>query len=258
MECEGRYIYCMCKAEEPVTLGKIGIGNSEVYSICHQGVAAMVHICKAKPYESSDEERVKEWVLSHQYTIDKATEKFGTVIPFTFDTIFKGGDEKVKEWIGQHLYRLRQKLDSLQNLDEYGVQIYWDARASKHGMGTNGEQEGQQEKSRKKGGMGMAYLMKRKAEKEAERSSQEKADELRNDLFTRIKAYTQEAKTSKSTPKFANRERTDKKLLVDLSCLVSRDSLSGLSKELEEIDGRSDFEVRFTGPWPPYSFVQGF
>jgi len=44
-------------------------------------------------------------------------------------------------------------------------------------------------------------------------------------------------------------------LLLNLSCLLPRDQNEKLGEALEKIDGREGISVRYTGPWPPYSFV---
>jgi hypothetical protein len=44
-------------------------------------------------------------------------------------------------------------------------------------------------------------------------------------------------------------------MLLNLSCLVAREKVDSLGKELEEINNMDGFSVHFSGPWPPYSFV---
>jgi len=47
----------------------------------------------------------------------------------------------------------------------------------------------------------------------------------------------------------------DKVMLINLSCLVAKEKVDSLGEELEKINNMEGFTVRFTGPWPPYSFV---
>ena len=44
-------------------------------------------------------------------------------------------------------------------------------------------------------------------------------------------------------------------MIMNLSCLVAREKYLELGEELGSINGMAGFSVRFTGPWPPYSFV---
>jgi len=46
-------------------------------------------------------------------------------------------------------------------------------------------------------------------------------------------------------------------MIMNLSCLVYRDRYTKLGEELGKINQMRGFAVRFTGPWPPYSFVGG-
>ena len=50
-------------------------------------------------------------------------------------------------------------------------------------------------------------------------------------------------------------EKNDRVMLLNLSCLVAKNKVTGLGAELENIDALEGFSVHFSGPWPPYSFV---
>jgi hypothetical protein len=43
-------------------------------------------------------------------------------------------------------------------------------------------------------------------------------------------------------------------MLLNLSCLVTKENVDNLGNELEEMKNLG-FSVHFSGPWPPYSFV---
>jgi len=47
----------------------------------------------------------------------------------------------------------------------------------------------------------------------------------------------------------------DRMMLLNLSCLVAKEKIDSLGEELEKINNMEGFSIRFTGPWPPYSFV---
>jgi hypothetical protein len=44
-------------------------------------------------------------------------------------------------------------------------------------------------------------------------------------------------------------------MILNLSCLATREQAGSLGQELERIGKGKGVFVRFTGPWPPYSFV---
>lgn len=52
---KGKYLYCIVKTSEDKKFAQIGIDGNKVYTICHKGLAAVIHDCKDKPYESNEE-----------------------------------------------------------------------------------------------------------------------------------------------------------------------------------------------------------
>ena len=53
-----------------------------------------------------------------------------------------------------------------------------------------------------------------------------------------------------------NRDADGRQMLLNLSCLMQQGS-TDLGRLLDEIEKAMGVFVRFTGPWPPYSFVGG-
>ena len=123
---EGRYLYCIINGGVEFNFGRIGIEDAEVYTIPYKDAAVVVHSCQAKPYVSKDEEKVKRWIFTHNYVIDKATELFGTVLPFSFDVIIKGDESTVKDWLSRNYGKFKEGLEKVKDKAEYTVQIFCD------------------------------------------------------------------------------------------------------------------------------------
>ena len=100
---EGRYLYCIVNSGKEKDFGQVGVEDSSVYAVAFNDVGAVVHRCEAKPYKTAAKGKAEEWILAHQYVIDLATEEYGTVIPLTFDTIFKGNNETPKKLAPQRV-----------------------------------------------------------------------------------------------------------------------------------------------------------
>ena len=47
-------------------------------------------------------------------------------------------------------------------------------------------------------------------------------------------------------------------MILNLSLLLRRDAIPRLGDYLETVSQEQAVEVRFTGPWPPYSFTGAF
>jgi hypothetical protein len=112
---EGRYVYCIVESSQEAQLGSIGINGTRVYAIHYQDISAIVHDCPSEPYESEDNDMVKNWIIIHEKVIETAWERFGIVLPLGFDTIIRTREEKdqnkvVRDWIKGDYQNLKKNL----------------------------------------------------------------------------------------------------------------------------------------------------
>jgi len=253
----GRYLYCVVESKEEISLGKIGIEDSQVYTIPYKDLCAVVHNCPTEPYKHEDEEVVKNWVKTHQDVLDVATEKFGTILPLGFDTIIKGDEdtgpeENMRRWLEEDYENLKAKMEKIKGKAEYGVQIFWDPKIIGHKIAESNEEIKKLDQEIKSKPKGAAYMYKQKLENALKKEMEKEVDQCFKDFYTRIKKCVDDLKVEKT-----KKAEKGKQMLVNLSCLVHRDRYKDLGEELEKIDKMDGFSVRFTGPWPPYSFVSG-
>jgi len=251
IEEQGRYIYCVAKGSEKTSLGKIGLENSMVYAIPSNGLLAIVHDCEQKPYDSKDEEKVKQWIKQHENVIEKALQKFETVIPLSFDVIIKGKEpgKEVVNWLQAEKERLERSLEKVKGKQEFGVQIIWDSAEIGEKLSEDKEKIKNLVKEMQKVPRGKAYFIKQKIKKELKQEMEKLADQKFKQFYSKVKEQCSEVKVDK------NKKAGCEEMLMNLSCLVEKDKVSQLGKELDEINKLKGFSVRFTGPWPPYSFV---
>ena len=99
---------------------------------------------------------------------------------------------------------------------------------------------------------GLAYMYKQKLETLLKREMEATADRFFKDFYHRINKHVCDLRVEKTKKTEGARQ-----MIMNLSCLVYRERSTELGKELEGIDRMDGFSVRFTGPWPPYSFVSG-
>jgi len=252
---EARYLYCIADSVEKVIFGNIGIEDSEVYTIPYQDLCAVVHNCLPEPYKSEDNEVMKKWVMAHQKVVDTAWERFGTVLPLGFDTIIKGEegvvpDENIKKWLKDDYENLRQKLAKFKDRAEFGVQVFWDPKIiSEWVIETSPEIKKLSEEIKSKS-KGLAYMYKQKLENLLKKELEKEADRYFKVFYEQIKRCVDQIKVEKT-----KKLEEDKQMLLNLSCLLFKGKSKILGEELEKIDHLKGFFVRFTGPWPPYSFV---
>ena len=256
VRCQGRYVYGVVIGDKEVRLGPIGIEGSEVYTIPYEDVSAIVHDCSTRPYQSTDDEMIKNWVRTHQSVLDAAGEQLGVVIPLGFDTILESRDDAtspdqvVRDWLKLDYARLREVMRKIEGKNEYAVQVSYDPGLIVKQISEQSEEIRKIKEEMAAKSPGTAYMYRQKLERVVKMETERLADELFSDFYGRIKKHTDDLVIEK-----ARKLNNGKMMLINLSCLVAREKVDSLGKELEEINNMGGFSVHFSGPWPPYSFV---
>ncbi|MBN1191313.1 MAG: GvpL/GvpF family gas vesicle protein [Dehalococcoidales bacterium] len=252
----GRYVYGIAAGEKEISLGPIGLDGCEVFTISCQDLSAIVHCCPLFPYQSEEEEVVKRWVRAHQGVLDAARDQFDIIIPSSFDTIIKPGedyavsDQFVRDWLKKDHDCFQTVINRIKGKDEYAVQISYIPSM----VGQYLKEPGQEIIRMKNDIAGMspgrAYIYKQKLEKMVKADQQKQSMAWYQDFLNRIKKHVDRFKIE------SNRKLDPEKvMLLNLSCLVARESVNNLGEELENINKMEGFSVHFSGPWPTYSFV---
>jgi len=252
----GRYLYCIAEGSEKVNFGKIGIESNEVYTIPYKDLSAVVHNCPSEPYQSENEEIVRSWVVTHQKVVDAAWERFGIVIPIGFDAIIQGNavadpEENMRNWLKEDYENLKAKIERIRGRAEYGVQVFWDFKIIAQKITEKIVEIKKLNEEIKSKPIGLAYMYRQKLGNLLKKEMEKQADLKFKELYERIKPCVKDLRVEK-TRKTGDE---NKQMLMNLSCLISKEGSKRLGEELEKIEALEGFSVRYTGPWPPYSFV---
>jgi len=247
------YLYGLGKGEKQFDFGSIGIGGAIVRTIPFMGFSAIVHACQPEPYVDDDDTIVKGWIQEHQAVLDNASIHFPAVIPFGFDTIIRRDQEKCAEdvlriWIEEDNENLCEKSRKILGKQEYGVQIFYDPAVFKQDPDDSAMT---QNETASKNSPGRAYLQKKKHEQHLRESVRIWAERAYKEISDDIEEIVSEIKYEK----IKGTDDRDQVMLMNLSCLAGEEEYRALGDALDNINNRPGFNVRFTGPWPPYSFV---
>ena len=248
---EGRYLYCIINSRAERSFGEVGVEDNAVSVVAFRDIGVVIHSCEAKPYETSTKEKAGEWILAHQYVIDLATAEYGTVIPLTFDTIFKGNNETLQKWLRKEYPQLKTLLAKLDGKNEYGIQVFLENEQIEKSLNKNPEIQTLKKKLENTSS-GAAYLFNKKLEKEIQLEKQLIVDRYSKDLYTQIEKFVDEIKLN-STKKAVPEKWQGKQMILNMTCLVNKEKIENLGNVLGHFKNEG-FAVRFTGPWPPYSF----
>jgi hypothetical protein len=233
-------------------------GNSEVFAVARDGIAAVVSVTSAEKLEIS-----RGNALAHQRVMEAVMQRGHTVLPVKFNTIAENkGGKSAEERIVDHVLVGRNKeivglLSTMRPLVELGVKGLWtDMEAvfrnivetspeiqslRKRLMATNGPGAPGKRPVNMTGQIRLGELVKKALE--ASKSDMEAA------LLGRLTPLAKDSRTNKTfgDPMFAN-----------LALLVDKSRQNDAEAVLSAFEARQAGKVRLrcVGPLPPCNFLE--
>ena len=145
---------------------------------------------------------------------------------------------------------LKKKMEKIRGTQEFGVQIFWDSKSAAEEV-TNESVEAKKILNEIKfRPRGLAYMYTQKLKEVMKRELEDKAERYFKEFYEDIRSHVNDVRIEK-IPKVEG----DKQMIMNLSCLTSKDRVQELGRELDKINNTPHFSVKFTGPWPAYSFM---
>ena len=250
MTASARYLYCVMPAHGAMPAVRApALDGGPVQLIRHRDIAVLTHACAPEPYQGSETE-VRGWIAAHNAVVEEAWKSAGTVLPMSFDVIVRGdggpsAEANVVGWLEEHHAALGHRLRALRGRVEVGVQILLDAEdpaASETGAA-------QSPLARPRGRAYFASHLLRREQRERLEREAEAALRRHGEVLAALVDDVQ-----------VNRPRPvpGKMMILNLSLLTDQVGVQRVGDYLERVSQESGAEVRFTGPWPPYSFAGAF
>ena len=240
----GRYLYCLVRLAEADAVDEFSTAGieDEPVSVHPVGeIGAVVHTCESL-YDSDDTQTIQQWLLAHQRVVDEAGELFGTPIPFQFDTVLTGGDEALSEWLASAAGRLEDELDALGGHWEYRIEVTHHESAHEEFINEDSELSALRSKA-EAADSGTAYLLEKQYDKQL-------ADRIANHVSALESLGSRQTRDVD-----LDVSQKDHDPIARFAVLATDEGVDGLGGELDEIAAEPGVEVRFTGPWPPYTFA---
>lgn len=250
---EGCYVYCVLHRGKKEEWGPIGLDGAPVFQIAQEGIACLVHRHELSPYQGEDEQ-VKNWVLVHNQVVETAWKETGAVLPMTFNCIIQpveghSAEEVVQAWLRKEGDHFQAKLAYLEGKVELGIQVIWTRKVLAAHLLRQDEElrlitESLQGKPR-----GTTYFLQQKLEKALAAKLVEKAEKDCRHQQETLAGLAEEVASNK-----LKKLEGERQMILNLSLLAHRDQVETIGETLDTFE-EDGVEVRFTGPWPPYSFT---
>jgi hypothetical protein len=221
--------------------GPIGIGAepADVDTVHFQNLAAVV---SDAPLEVIDSTR--EHVLAHE-RVNETVMREHTVIPMSFGTIFKTREDIV-ELLRSAAEAFGDVLNKMQNKLEFGLKVLWDREQAIREVEAEDEDIGRLKKeiSSQKG---PTYFARMQYGRLIDSALQARSERYVADILEQLREVSVASRINKPI---------GDKMIMNAAFLISRDHEQAFDSKVKSIAGRFDkLTFKYTGPWPPYNFV---
>jgi hypothetical protein len=237
----GKYVYCIIEASDPLRFGPIGIGAepAEVYSVHYKNLAAVV---SDAPLEVLDSTR--ENVLAHE-RVNETVMREHTVIPMSFGTIFKTRDDIV-ELLRSAAEAFGDVLNKMQNKLEFGLKVLWD-RDQAIAEVESEDDDIRRLKKEISGQKGPTYFARMQYGRLVDTALQARSERYVAGILDELRDVSVASRINKPI---------GDKMIMNAAFLISRDQESAFDGKVKAIAAKFDrLTFKYTGPWPPYNFV---
>ena len=278
---EGKYVYCIIKTETPLGFGPLGIGAepAETHTVNFRDIAAVVsrtpmvvqdptrdnvlahqrvnetvmqkHTVNFKeiaavvsdtPIEVFDATR--ENVLAHE-RVNETVMRSHTVIPMSFGTVFKTHDD-IMELLRSAYDAFTDVLNKMQDKFEFGLKVLWDRDQIIREI-----EEEDEDIRRLKGEIssqkGSTYFARMQYGRLIDAALQSRTERYVAEIFTSLRSVSVASRSNKPI---------GDRMIMNAAFLVSREMEQAFDSRVKEIGQQYEkLTFKYTGPWPPYNFV---
>jgi hypothetical protein len=237
----GKYVYCVIKSARPLSFGMLGIGvePAEVHTVQYKEIAAVV---SSTPMVALDPTR--ENVLAHQ-RVNETVMHEHTVIPMSFGTVFKTDDDII-ELLRSAYDAFTDVLNKMQDKFEFGLKVLWDRDLIIHEIEAE-DDDIHRLKGEISSQKGSTYFARMQYGRLIDAALQARSERYVNEIF--------EALRNVSVASRSNKPIGDR-MIMNAAFLVARNAEQAFDARVRDIGQRYDkLTFKFTGPWPPYNFV---
>jgi hypothetical protein len=226
---------------EQLRFGSIGLGQepADVTMVNFKDLAAVVSDVPVGVLDPT-----RENVLAHQ-RVNETVMRDHTVLPMSFGTVFRTGDDIV-ELLRSAYDAFGDVLHKMQNKFEFGLKVLWDRDQ------VIKEIESQDEGLRRLKGeiasaRGSTYFARVQYGRAVDSALQQRSERYVAEIFEALRDVAVASRTNKPI---------GDRMILNAAFLVSRDKEQAFDARVKDIGARYDkLTFRFTGPWPPYNFV---
>jgi len=237
----GRYVYCIVRVDDAVDVEALGIDEGKVYTVHEAGLAAVVSETPLRRYEPTQAN-----LLAHE-TVNAAVLREHTILPMSFGTVFRS-EADVASMLRATAPAFLEALAAVRGKVELGLKVFWrreramaELERTDAGIRTLKEEIGV-------GGNGSTYFARVHLGRLVESAMEQRANALMWSVYEPLRPLSVASRNAKLI---------GDDMILNVAFLVERVREEEFDQAVGRLTSRHEglLAFKYTGPWPPYSFV---
>ena len=239
---EGKYIYCIIESNKYQAFGPLGIGerDDEVYTICFNGIAAVVSNSPIKKYSVA-----RENLIPHELAIEEVMKTY-TVLPVRFCTITED-EEKIKKILEREYDKCKELLMKMEGKKELGFKAIFKEDIYNYILEEYEDIKTLKEKLKGRPS-DKTYYERMEIGKMVEAALEREKEICKKDISNNLAPLAIETKINNNY---------GERMIINAAFLVEKDKESEFDQKVQELDAKYGDKVKFkyVGTLPPFNFV---
>jgi hypothetical protein len=259
------YVYGIVSSEMPETTLPVGLDDTGVALERHDRIAALVSVLESDQYapaaletNSGDVEWLSPRAVAHDRVLTWASDRGGgAVVPLPMFSLFSG-QQAVRAMLRERAAQLASTLARVARGREYALRVYRVDAELLAAVATLSPRLMEMAKTAESASPGQRYLLERKLDGEKKVELRSLSQKIVEDIVSELRPQTLSVVRS-PIPRVVEAETATRGTMVlNVAFLVAPEQFEALQKTLTTLvarHGAHGFRFDFTGPWPPYHFV---
>ena len=259
------YVYGIVSSEMPETTLPVGLDDTGVALERHDRIAALVSVLESDQYapaalemNSGDVEWLSPRAVAHDRVLTWASDRGGgAVVPLPMFSLFSG-QQAVRAMLRERASQLASTLARVAKGREYALRVYRVDAELLGAIASLTPRLKEMAKTAESASPGQRYLLERKLDGEKKVELRSLSQKIVEDIVNELRPHTLSVVRS-PIPRVVEAETATRGTMVlNVAFLVAPEQFEALQRTLTSlvaVHGAHGFRFDFTGPWPPYHFV---
>jgi hypothetical protein len=235
-----KYLYCITKEIADTRLNVAGIEDAPVHTVEWESLS-----CVVSDTDFTDKELDKDSVLAHEKVLEEVMQ-YTPIVPIAFGHVAKSEDEIKTKLLEANRAKLEEWLTRLQGKIELSLKAFWfDVNPVLRNIAETNDE-----------------IKRMKARGKLTRDDQMRAGEIGATLLGKKREEMEEGIADFFQDISIEHKKSNlfgEQMITNLAFLIDEHDLKTFDRKMNEYEeklGDDNVKLKYTGPVPPYNFVQ--